>query len=163
MSHVGSDNSSFWDYGYPAFCGIEDSPLNNPQYHRTTDRVSTIDFDFYTDVVKGAVATLAELAVIDTVTSSITRVFEPGWFRVSPNPGRGEIAIEMSAPSERPKAFEIYDVTGRLVSRVRPAVTGDVARAVWPGRDATGRPVAPGIYYLKEAGGKHSTKLVLLR
>ena len=25
-TYVGSDNSSFWDYDYPSFCGIEDSP-----------------------------------------------------------------------------------------------------------------------------------------
>jgi aminopeptidase YwaD len=163
MTHVGSDNSSFWDYGYPSFCGIEDMPLNNPQYHRTTDRVSTIDFDFYTQVVKAGVATLAELAVIDTVTSSITQVFEPAWFRVRPNPGRGEIAIEMAASGKLPGAFEIYDVTGRLVSRIEPSFADGALSAVWRGKDSSGTPVGPGIYYLKAEGRSQATKIVLLK
>ncbi|MFH1314571.1 MAG: YCF48-related protein [Candidatus Eisenbacteria bacterium] len=162
-TYVGSDNSSFWDYGYPSFCGIEDSPLTNPQYHRTTDRVSTLDFDFYTDVVKGGVATLVELAVIDTVTSSIAHVFEPAWFRVRPNPGRGEISIEMSARGKRIGLLEIYDVTGRLVSKLEPSLADGKVRAVWQGEDDSGSPVGPGIYYIKSAGEKRATKIVLLK
>ena len=162
-TYVGSDNSSFWDYGYPSFCGIEDSPLNNPQYHRTTDQVSTIDFDFYTQVVKAGVATLVELAVLDTVTSSITQVFEPRRFRVRPNPGRGEISIEMSARGKVPGAFEIYDVTGRLVKRVMPSLADGTLSAVWRGEDSSGTQVGPGIYYLKAEGRSLATKVVLLK
>ncbi len=162
-SYVGSDNSSFWDYDFPAFCGIEDSPLVNPQYHRTTDRVSTLDFDFYSDVVKGGVATLIELAVIDTVTSSIAQVFEPSWFRVRPNPGRGEISIEMSGLGRWVGMLELYDVTGRLVTTIEPSVAEGKVKAVWQGDDDSGSPVSPGIYYLKPAGGKKAAKIVLLK
>jgi photosystem II stability/assembly factor-like uncharacterized protein len=162
-TYVGSDNSSFWDYGYPAFCGIEDSQIQNPYYHRTTDRISTLNFDFYTDVVRGAVATLAELARIDTVTSSVVGVFDGAEFRASPNPGRGNITIEMSPSGGTPEAFRIYSVEGKLVKTLEPAVTEGLVRAAWNGTDASGSPVGPGIYFVKISGRAEGTKVVLLR
>ncbi len=162
-TYVGSDNSSFWDYNYPSFCGIEDSPLHNPYYHRTTDRVSTLDFEFYTDVVRAAVASLAELARLDTGSSSVAGVLEPALFRVSPNPGRGEVAIEMTGSDPAPEAFHIYSVEGKLVSTLEPAVGQGVARATWDGSDIAGSPVGPGIYFVKIAGRSKGTKVVLLR
>jgi photosystem II stability/assembly factor-like uncharacterized protein len=162
-TYVGSDNSSFWDYGFSSLLGIEDFGLNNPYYHRTTDRVSTLDFDFYTDVVRGAVATLAELAVIDSVSSSVTGIFEPGRFKVSPNPGRGEITIEMSGATRPVMSIEVYDVEGRLVSELAPSVTSGVAHAVWHGVDSAGNPVGPGIYFVRVSGGQDTAKIVLLK
>jgi hypothetical protein len=55
-----SDHSSFWDQGYAALCGIEDS--DNPYYHHTTDTVDTLDLGFAAEVVKAALATVAGLA-----------------------------------------------------------------------------------------------------
>jgi photosystem II stability/assembly factor-like uncharacterized protein len=160
---VGSDNTSFWDYGYPGFCGIEDSPLNNPQYHRTSDRVYTIDFDFYTDVVRAAVASLAQIAVIDTVTSGIAGPLEAGRIKVGPNPGRGEITIEMSGFAPQAEHFEIYDVAGRLVTRIQAREAGGSVRATWKGIDSSGRSVGPGIYFLKTTEQVQPMKIVLLR
>ena len=162
-NYVGSDNSSFWDYGYPSFCGIEDSPLNNPQYHRTTDRVSTIDFDFYTDVVRAGVATLAELASIDSVSSSVTAAFEPLRLKIGPVPSRNNVAIEMSARAGSPEFVEIHDVTGRLVTRLRPSEASGNWRAVWDGTDTSGRRAGPGIYFVKIEGRSGGGKVVLLR
>jgi Zn-dependent M28 family amino/carboxypeptidase len=161
-SYVGSDNTSFWNYGYSSFCGIEDSPLHNPYYHRTTDRVSTLDFDFYTDVVRGAVATLAELARVDTVTSAIAGTLEPHGLKISPNPGN-VVTIGMAARGPTPADFEIYDVNGRLVARVRPSVDSGLARAVWNGTDSSGDRVGSGIYFLRPAGSNTAAKIILLK
>ncbi|OGD19738.1 MAG: hypothetical protein A2W03_13450 [Candidatus Aminicenantes bacterium RBG_16_63_16] len=57
-----SDHAPFWDRGYPAVCVIEDNPLINPEYHKTTDTIETLNFDFYTQATRAALATLAELA-----------------------------------------------------------------------------------------------------
>jgi photosystem II stability/assembly factor-like uncharacterized protein len=162
-TYVGSDNSSFWDCDYPAFCGIEDSQIHNPYYHHTTDRISTLNFDFYTDVVQAAVASLARLARVDTVTSSVAGVFGPAVFRVSPNPGRGEIALEMSRSGGTAEAFRIYDVEGRLINTLAPDVGDGIVRGTWRGDDASGNPVAPGIYFVRTAGRAESAKVVLLR
>jgi photosystem II stability/assembly factor-like uncharacterized protein len=162
-TYVGSDNSSFWDYGYPSFCGIEDVPLNNPQYHRTADQVSTVDFEFYADVVKAGVATLAELAGVDTASSSVTAAFEPAGLKIGPVPSRDQVTIEMSVRAGSPEFFDVHDVTGRLVARIKPSNTSAGTRAVWDGTDASGRRVGPGIYFVRVAGRSGGAKVVLLR
>jgi len=61
-SFVYSDHSPFWDNGYPALLAIEDNPLNNPYYHRTTDTLDKLDLDFFTSAARASVGLLAELA-----------------------------------------------------------------------------------------------------
>jgi hypothetical protein len=61
-SIIYSDHSPFWDNGYPAFLAIEDYPLTNPYYHRTTDTLATLDLPFFTACARAAVGLLAELA-----------------------------------------------------------------------------------------------------
>lgn len=158
-----SDNASFWTYGYSSFCGIEDSNISNPYYHRTSDRVSTLNFPFFRDVVRAAVACLAQMARIDSVTASVPIAGEVGGIRVGPNPGRGEITIEMAAASRGAAAVGIYDVAGRLVRDVKLSVSGGTARAVWHGDDASGAKVGPGIYFLRPQGSDRSAKVVLMR
>jgi hypothetical protein len=159
----GSDHASFWSYGYSAFCGIEDSNVPNPYYHRTGDRVSTLSFDFYTDVVKAGVATLAELARLDTVSTSVPAIaLDPG-LKVGPNPARGEISIEMAVGAARAQAVDIYDVAGRLVTSVRPTVENGLAQALWHGDDASGAKVSAGIYFVKVQGHDLAVKIVLVK
>ena len=55
-----SDHSSFWDQGYAALCGIEES--NNPYYHKTSDTLATLDLAFAAEAVQAALAVVAELA-----------------------------------------------------------------------------------------------------
>ena len=162
-SSSNSDHASFWDEGYPAFCGIEDSPLNNPYYHRTTDRVGTLDFDFYTNVVRAAVGTLAELARIDSTSAGVPAGVAAARMRILPNPCIGGAKIEM-AGSLRPDAeLEFFDVQGRLVSSLRPEIDGGRATAVWDARDEGGEPLSPGIYFVRFAGTQETEKVILLK
>jgi hypothetical protein len=159
-----SDNASFWDYGYPSFCGIEDSNVPNPYYHRTTDRISTINFDFYTQVVKGAIASLVEMARIDSVTSSVPPVASVGWTKVGPNPSRGDVSVEMaSTPGSRTQGVRVYDVSGRLVQTLKAVNANGVAKAVWHGDDVSGSKVGAGIYFFKAEGSDQAAKIVLVR
>lgn len=61
-SFIYSDHSPFWDQGYSAFCGIEDADVNNPYYHTPYDTVDTLNFDFFEDAAKTALAVLSDLA-----------------------------------------------------------------------------------------------------
>ena len=61
-SFVYSDHSPFWDNGYPALLAIEDNPLTNPYYHRTTDTLDTLNIDFLTSATRAGLGLLAELA-----------------------------------------------------------------------------------------------------
>ena len=60
-SFIYSDHASFWDMGYPAVLAIEDEPLRNPHYHRDTDTIETLNFDFFEAAVRSATGLLAEL------------------------------------------------------------------------------------------------------
>ncbi len=59
-SFVYSDHASFWDAGYPALLEIEAG--DNPYYHSVTDTIDTLDFDFFTQTTRAALAVLSELA-----------------------------------------------------------------------------------------------------
>ncbi|MCX8159367.1 MAG: M28 family metallopeptidase [Candidatus Saccharicenans sp.] len=61
-SFIYSDQASFWDRGIAAICAIEDADVPNPYYHRTTDTVNTLNFDFYRAAVRGSLISLAYLA-----------------------------------------------------------------------------------------------------
>jgi photosystem II stability/assembly factor-like uncharacterized protein len=158
-----SDHASFWDEGYPAFCGIEDSPLHNPYYHRTTDRVGTLDFDFYEDVVRAGVALLAELARIDSTSAGVPVTASAGHMKILPNPCIGGAKIEFAGNVSPEMSLEFYDIQGRLVGNVRPEVAGSRATAVWNADGENGEPLSPGIYFVKVAGAQESRKIILLK
>ena len=61
-SFVYSDHAPFWDNGYPALLAIEDDPLTNPYYHKTTDTLGTLSLDLFTSATRASVGLLAELA-----------------------------------------------------------------------------------------------------
>ncbi len=58
-----SDHAPFWSRGFPAFLGIEDSPLNYPHYHKITDTADKISSGFFTQTTRAAVAAVAGLSV----------------------------------------------------------------------------------------------------
>jgi hypothetical protein len=57
-----SDNKSFWDQGYAAILAIEDDDDFTPFYHSTSDRLDTLDLDYFTEAVRAAVATTAHMS-----------------------------------------------------------------------------------------------------
>ena len=57
-----SDNSSFWDQGYPALMLTDTSFLRNPNYHRATDTPDTLDYQRMTEVTLGVASALRFLA-----------------------------------------------------------------------------------------------------
>jgi hypothetical protein len=72
--------------------------------------------------------------------------------RAFPNPCNPQTTVELSLPAGAQvnadqAVLEIIDVRGRLVQRVRGAeVSGGVARVIWTGQDAAGRPAPSGVY-----------------
>ncbi len=57
-----TDHASFRDQGYSALNGIEDVNVMNPNYHRTSDTLSTLNMDFETSVARASLASVAVLA-----------------------------------------------------------------------------------------------------
>lgn len=56
-----SDNSSYWDQGYPALMLTDTSFLRNPNYHMPTDTPDTLDYDRMTQVVIGVAGAMRRL------------------------------------------------------------------------------------------------------
>lgn len=89
--------------------------------------------------------------------------------KVTPNPARGgqtEIAYRLAAPAAANLA--VFDIAGRLVRELdfsrSDAVTSRTV--AWNGRDADGRAVAPGVYFVRlQANGNKaaSKKVTILR
>ncbi len=57
-----SDNSSFWDQGYPALMLTDTSFLRNPHYHLPTDTPDTLDYARMAQVTLGVAGAVARLA-----------------------------------------------------------------------------------------------------
>jgi hypothetical protein len=56
-----SDHWSFWQTGYPAIMITDTAPFRNPNYHRDTDLIESIDFDALARIVHGLVEVVGEL------------------------------------------------------------------------------------------------------
>lgn len=57
-----SDNASFWSAGWPALMLTDTADLRNPHYHRRSDRIGTLDFDFMASVVEATVEAVVRVA-----------------------------------------------------------------------------------------------------
>lgn len=57
-----SDNSSFWDQGYPALMLTDTSFLRNPHYHQATDTPETLDYGRMVGVTRGVAGAVRWLA-----------------------------------------------------------------------------------------------------
>jgi Iap family predicted aminopeptidase len=58
-----SDSGSFIGWGYPAILISEDWDDHTPYYHTASDRLSTLDLNYYTSVTRAAIAAIAHLAM----------------------------------------------------------------------------------------------------
>ncbi len=56
-----SDHRNYWQYGYPAVMINDTAFLRNPNYHRPSDTIDTLDFDKMTEVVRGVYAALVRM------------------------------------------------------------------------------------------------------
>ena len=57
-----SDHAPFWDHGYPAIMVTDTSFLRNPHYHKSSDRLETLDLSFMTKVCTGLMLGLTTLS-----------------------------------------------------------------------------------------------------
>jgi Zn-dependent M28 family amino/carboxypeptidase len=61
-----SDNSSFWDQGYPALMLTDTSFLRNANYHQPSDTPDTLDYECMAKVVLGVTGGVARVAGLRT-------------------------------------------------------------------------------------------------
>lgn len=81
--------------------------------------------------------------------------------RIAPNPVRGSASIE----SPHGGAFTLYDLRGRRVRTIPAVQSAGPVRAAWDGKDERGRPLASGVYFIRQdgAGGPLVRRFVVAR
>lgn len=88
------------------------------------------------------------------------------WAPPAPNPLRGRAALALRLPVAGAVRVTVVDAAGRLVRTLHDgaAAAGEL-RLAWDTRDAGGRPVAPGVYFVRaERPGEHAAvRLAVLR
>ncbi len=56
-----SDHAPFWDAGYKALMITDTANMRNPHYHKSSDRLETLDLEFLTNVCQGLIAGITSL------------------------------------------------------------------------------------------------------
>ena len=84
-----------------------------------------------------------------------------------PNPFNPMTTIRFDLPQPAQVTIKIYDVSGRLVRVLRDGTEEDAGshKAIWRGRDDTGRAVAAGVYFYRLESGKfrETRRMVLIK
>ncbi|HMB67860.1 MAG TPA: FlgD immunoglobulin-like domain containing protein, partial [bacterium] len=81
-----------------------------------------------------------------------------------PNPFRGTTQLRYDLPVRGPVRLAVYDVAGRLVSRLHDGMADAGRHAVtWSGEDERGQPVAAGVYFARVTAGSESRVLKIVR
>jgi hypothetical protein len=101
-----SDHASFWDQGYAALCGIEDS--DNPYYHRTSDTVDTLDLGFAAEAVRASLATVADLAQPLTIPAAPSGLRARSQVSASLFAGRKSVYLDWDAGREALAGYHVY-------------------------------------------------------
>lgn len=102
----------------------------------------------------------------DEGTSAPVAAATGAGLQVVPNPARGEATIRFATGGPSAVTLDIHDTAGRLVRRLADGrATDGAAGYAWDGRDAAGRPVGSGVYFVRlRAGGRQETaRLVVTR
>ncbi len=157
-----SDHAPFWVAGIPALMLTDGANFRNPNYHTPNDTLGSLNFTFMANVVKAAVATLAELAEIQHATTWLEDVELPVAtqetagcdFNISPNPADSILRLEWGDCAGAAVDVRLTDVQGRVhftkkIQAVRNGVVNlDVSS------------VERGVYFLK-TDGRRPEKVVL--
>jgi|KBSSwiStaDraftv2_1062776.scaffolds.fasta_scaffold108508_2 hypothetical protein len=101
-------------------------------------------------------------------SSKVTDVPEPPApafaFALGPNPFRGTASITFSLPRGDQVSLRIHDLAGReLRSLATGHYTAGPHTLVWDGRDANGRRVSAGVYYVRLRGAGYDTRGTLVK
>ena len=117
-----SDHAPFWFTGRPAIMLTDGAEFRNPNYHTPNDLKETLDLEFMSNVVKAAIATLAELAGIKNSTSATVDVLAnidevKCDFKMFPNPVNRQFQLNLEDCGLRDFQLRIFDVQGVEVLR----------------------------------------------
>ena len=98
---VYSDHAPFWNNGYNAILGIDNSDFDSPEFypvmHTTEDTIDKLDFEMFARMVQIAAGTLASLAdPLGGTPHPDLAVVDQGIYLSPENPGRGQ-SVQVTA------------------------------------------------------------------
>jgi hypothetical protein len=121
-----SDHAYFWGADIQALMLTDGANFRNMNYHTPDDEFNTLNFNFMTNVVKAAVATLAELADVEHSTTSETAVnlptktFEALDCEVAIYQNAEQnITLQFNHCNQQPDLIEIYAINGQRIFQQR--------------------------------------------
>jgi len=98
---------------------------------------------------------------VEERSDSNTRGGNPG-FSISPNPMRGTCTI--ITPARKTQRISVYGLSGQLVRTLDPKASRGGGRFYWNGRDAQGKAVSEGVYFIRTGDAPLEIgKVVVLR
>ncbi|HEY2955288.1 MAG TPA: S8 family serine peptidase [Candidatus Eisenbacteria bacterium] len=101
--------------------------------------------------------------IVPSSTTGIGPETPVAGLRIGPNPARPGAEIRFVRAGAASSVVSIFDLGGRLLSRVPLTPAGDSASGVWRARDARGRALAPGLYLARLASGERFRIVILPR
>lgn len=159
-----SDHASFWNTGVGAvtFSQAFFNGDSNPNYHKSTDRISVFSLPYFHELAKLSLATIATLAEPDDKTTDVTEVVSDAnavSLTAMPNPANTYSIINYSLPFDSEIQLYVYNPISNIkVELLKNTTTkGDYQFNL----NTTG--FAPGIYFivLNTKWGVKTQKLIV--
>lgn len=118
-----SDHAAFWLGELPALMLTDGSEFRYPYYHSPNDTLGNLDFTFMSNVVKAAVAAVAELAelshsssvTLDIAVTTNTHFLRNCNVEISPNPVRENIIISSDQCNLEATQIDLFNIKGQRV------------------------------------------------
>lgn len=118
-----SDHAHFWDIDVPAVMLTDGANFRNTNYHTPGDSIETLNFTFMSNVVKGAVATIATLAGIQNSTyydaeiipSSIPENNTNCFVEAYPVPVNGTLVVDAGDCFTGDFSLSVLDIQGKVM------------------------------------------------
>jgi hypothetical protein len=111
LTTFASDCSPFWQVGVASVCGIEDVSPSNPYYHRTTDRLETLNLDLLAAITRATVSTLVDLAQPVGVVAPPTALVARSHVSASLFLRARTVLLEWQAPAPGASGYNVYRAT----------------------------------------------------
>jgi hypothetical protein len=172
-----SDHAPFWDVGIPAIMLTDGANYRNPNYHKSSDTLGTINFQFMRDVVRATLASIIELGGVShagmnktgfgiTISDVRTNVVSDNPTMMLgqniPNPFNASTTIQFSLPMRSYATLKVFDLLGREVATLIDGMTDPGPFDVTMDGDHLG--LAPGAYvYRLVAGGYSQSRMMVVR
>lgn len=162
---LSSDHMAFWENGVPAVLLIEGRRGElTPYYHSCSDGATTINYAFHEVCTKAALGAISSLAGLlpPEVPPPAALALRQNY----PNPFNMGTIIRYELPKASDVEIAVFDAAGRrlaVVDRGRKEAGENACR--WDGRDASGRLVQSGVYFLRlrASSGEAVRKMVVVR